>query len=98
MLAVIYGIKKFRHYVAGTKFLLQTDHKALEGLMKSKDLQGRMARWVTSLQEYHFTLQYRKDSANANADTLSRLPLTHTVGLCIFIRIPMHQALTKKRK
>jgi hypothetical protein len=80
MLAVIYGINKFRHYVAGTKFKLQTDHKALEGLMKSKDLQGRMARWVTSLQEYDFTLQYRKGSANANADTLSRLPMKHTVG------------------
>ena len=80
MLAVIYGINKFRHYVAGTKFILQTDHKALEGLMKSKDLQGRMARWVTSLQEYQFTLQYRKGSANANADTLSRLPVQHTIG------------------
>jgi hypothetical protein len=80
MLAVMYGINKFRHYVGGSKFLLQTDHRALEGIMKSKDLQGRMARWVTTLQEYDFQLQYRKGTANGNADALSRLPVQHVVA------------------
>jgi hypothetical protein len=80
MLAVMYGINKFRHYVGGSRFLLQTDHRALEGIMKSKDLQGRMARWVTTLQEYDFALQYRKGAANGNADALSRLPVKHVVA------------------
>jgi hypothetical protein len=81
MLAVVYGIQKFRHYVLGTKFLLQTDHRALQGLMKRKDLQGRVARWVTTLQEYEFDIEYRKGTANANADALSRLPVIKTVGV-----------------
>ena len=81
MLAVVYGIQKFRHYVLGTKFLLQTDHRALQGLMKRKDLQGRVARWVTTLQEYEFDIEYRKGTANANADALSRLPVIKTVGI-----------------
>ena len=88
MLAVIYGINKFRHYVGGSKFMLQTDHRALEGIMKSKDLQGRMARWVTTLQEYDFELQYRKGTANGNADALSRLPVQHVVGATASTRSP----------
>jgi hypothetical protein len=81
MLAVVYGIQKFRHYVFGTKFLLQTDHRALQGLMKRKDLNGRVARWVTTLQEFDFDIEYRKGSANANADALSRLPVTKTIAV-----------------
>ena len=74
MLAVMYSLTKFRHYVFGSRFLIQTDHKALEGLVKTRDPQGRLARWINALQEYDYVIEYRKGKANANADALSRLP------------------------
>ena len=72
----MFAVKQFRHYVLGSNFLIQTDHRALHGLLKSTDLSGRLQRWVTILQEYlPFEIAYRQGSANANADCLSRLPL-----------------------
>lgn len=76
LLAVMFAVKQFRHYVLGSDFLIQTDHRALHGLMNSTDLSGRMQRWLTTLQEYQpFEIAYRKGKVNGNADCLSRLPL-----------------------
>lgn len=79
LLAVIWALKKFRHYILGTKFIVQTDHIALQTIRNTKEIHsGRMARWVLALQEYEpFEVQYRKGSSNGNADALSRLPLPH---------------------
>ena len=77
MLAVVWAIKKLRHYILGTRFLLQTDHIALQSIRGTKELYtGRMGRWVLTLQEYEpFDVEYRRGVTNANADALSRLPL-----------------------
>ncbi len=71
----------------GKKFLLQTDHIALESIRKTKELSGRMARWILQLQEYEFDVQYRRGRENANADALSRLPLDATADMDIEIDI-----------
>jgi hypothetical protein len=79
LLAVIWALKKFRHYILGTKFIVQTDHIALQSIRNTKDIHtGRMARWVLALQEYEpFEVQYCKGVTNTNADALSRLPLEY---------------------
>ena len=46
LLAVIWSLKQLRHYLLGKRFLLQTDHIALESIRKTKDLSGRMASWI----------------------------------------------------
>ena len=40
-------------------------------------LGGRLARWMLFLQQFDFNIQYKKGSANSNADTLSRRPPEH---------------------
>src|SRR3954466_9365693 len=76
LLGVMFAVKQFRHYILGSNFLIQTDHRALNGLMTSTDLSGRLQRWLTALQEYlPFEITYRKGKVNANADALSRLPV-----------------------
>jgi RNase H-like domain found in reverse transcriptase/Reverse transcriptase (RNA-dependent DNA polymerase)/Integrase zinc binding domain/Integrase core domain/Retrotransposon gag protein len=77
LLAVIWALKKFRHYILGSRFLLQTDHIALASIRNTKEVySGRLARWVLSLQEYEpFDIEYRRGITNSNADALSRLPL-----------------------
>ena len=77
LLAVMWSLKKYRHYIQGNKFLLQTDHIALQSIRHTKEMySGRMGRWVLQLQEYEpFDIEYRKGTRNANADALSRLPL-----------------------
>jgi hypothetical protein len=77
LLALVHAIKKFRPFIMGSKFVVQTDHRALQWLKRSRDLSGRLARWALLLQEYDFEVMYRKGKDNANADALSRLPITN---------------------
>ena len=49
-----------------------TDHNPLIWLSSQK-MQGKLSRWSLSLQEYGYTIKYRKGSSSTNADALSRL-------------------------
>ncbi|CAI7902111.1 unnamed protein product, partial [Closterium sp. NIES-54] len=60
-------------YLYGSRFLLQTDHQALQWLMTAKDLTRKLARWSLLLQEYDFTVSYRPGETRRNVDALSRM-------------------------
>lgn len=72
LLGVIYSIEKFRQYLVGAKFHLETDHSALIWLLRLKDAKGRLARWILSLQEYDFEVTHRPGRENVVPDALSR--------------------------
>ena len=70
-LALVYATKQFRHYLLGRPFTVYTDHNPLQWLSAQK-MEGKLARWALLLQEYDFTIKYRKGSQNKNADAMSR--------------------------
>ncbi|KAG1131334.1 hypothetical protein G6F37_013455 [Rhizopus arrhizus] len=72
-LAVIWAVKMFRPYLLGKKFTIITDHSALNGLLKTPNPTGIIARWITILSEYEFEIKYRPGRINESADFLSRL-------------------------
>jgi hypothetical protein len=76
-LAVVWGTKKFRHYLYGRKFELVTDHNALVWLFNTSnsDVNSRIVRWRLKLQQYQFEIKYRKGKKHTNADVLSRMPM-----------------------
>lgn len=74
LLALVFFIKQFRHYLYGKKFLARTDHKALKWLFSIKDPEGQTARWVTQLSEYDFSIEHREGKRHRNADGMSRIP------------------------
>ena len=75
VLAVVWGCERFHMYLIGTKFDLFTDHKALEVIFSpTSKPPARIERWALRLQQYHFTVKYRKGDGNP-ADVLSRMPL-----------------------
>jgi hypothetical protein len=51
-LAVIFSLKKFRHYLLGYKAKIVTDHKALTYLVNKPNPSGRLARWLLLMEEY----------------------------------------------
>ncbi|KAG1103030.1 hypothetical protein G6F42_017276 [Rhizopus arrhizus] len=75
-LAIIWGIRKFAHYLTGTKFTVVTDHQALQFFDSlSSDLRGRLARWSLYLQQHDYTIVYRPGKENSGPDALSRYPV-----------------------
>lgn len=73
-LAVVKALRHFRHYLVGTQFTVVTDCNALKATQKKKDLLPRVARWWIYLQDFDFTISYRKGAMLPHADYLSRNP------------------------
>lgn len=78
-LAIIEGIKKFRHYLYGKHFKLVTDCKAFQQTLRKKDLTPKVARWVLMLSEYDFEVEHRSGNKMSHVDALSRNPYVATI-------------------
>ncbi len=76
--SIVWAIKRLRGHLWSTKFRVYSDHKALENIAKVGEHNARVRRWLEFLSAYDYTLEYRKGTANGNADFLSRLPLPAT--------------------
>ncbi len=79
-LAVVFAVKKFHEYVYGRHFMIQSDHKPLEGLLHQDKAipvlaSSRIQRWALTLQAYNYSFEYRPGKSIDHADALSRLPL-----------------------
>jgi transposase InsO family protein len=74
MAAVVYALKKWRHYLLGTHTTVVTDHKALEFFATQPHLNPRQVRWLGLLAEYDHTIVHRSGKSNVVADALSRRP------------------------
>lgn len=74
LLAIVYALKQWRHYLMGRAFKINTDHHSLQHIQTTPGLMGRRARWSEILQEYEFDIRYIKGNTNIVADALSRRP------------------------
>ena len=74
LLAVVYFVKYFKQYLLGKKFLIRTDHAALQWLKRTPDPVGQQARWLEQLAPFEFDIVHRPGNKHSNADGLSRIP------------------------
>ena len=72
LLAIVYGLIKFRTYLIGIQFELITDHQALTFLLKTPYHNSRLLRWSLFLQEYDFDMRHCPGKENILADFFSR--------------------------
>ena len=70
-LAVKESVRHFEVYLHGRQFTVQTDHQALQSLLKSTKLNAKPTRWALYLQQFAVTIMYRPGITNQNADGLS---------------------------
>ena len=78
-MAAVSAVKEFYPYLYGFIFKMDTDHNLLTSLKGLKDMGGRLARWMSFLQQFNFQMEYRPGKDNSNADVMSRRPSTDEV-------------------
>ena len=71
-LAVKASVQHFGIYLHGKEFMIQTDHRALESLLTSRELNPKLTRWALFLQQFSMKITYRPGVKNQNTDGLSR--------------------------
>ena len=89
LLAIVYALKVWRHYLVGRKFELRIDHCGLQHIFTQSDLNARQRCWSELLSEYDFGITYIKGTVNRLADALSRRP-------CVFSVLPLLTNLHEK--
>ncbi len=75
LLAVVMFTRQFRHYLLGRQFVVRTDHSSLVWLMRFKQPEGQLARWLEELSQYDMVIEHRPGAKHLNADGLSRIPV-----------------------
>jgi len=61
-LAIVWAMRKFHHYLLGTSFILETDHKPLKWLQSHKQSHAHSQHlewWSLELRAYDFKVVYR---------------------------------------
>ena len=78
LLAVVNAIKHFHHCLYGNRLTVRSDHGSLRWLLNFKILDGQLARMLTFLSAYDFSIQHRTGRLHSNCDALTRRPCVET--------------------
>ena len=78
MLAVVYFVTYFKHFLLGRRFTIRSDNSAVRYWTRihsdTFEPKGQTARWLVKLGAYDFEIKHRPGRQHANADGLSRAP------------------------
>lgn len=95
------GVEKFRQFVFKKSFVIKSDHKPLEWIMKwpLADTPPRLQRVLRKLQKHDCVLEYRKDTEMI-ADALTRTFIPGSeedeegqdIAICRVVYLPMFSA------
>ena len=74
LLAIVFAVKKFHHYLYGRRFKVFTDHQPLISIFKKSLFKTpqRLQKMLLKLQTYNIEILYKKGKLMFMADTLSR--------------------------
>ena len=74
MMAILFAVKKWHHFLVGRHFIIRTDHQPLKYLLEQKVSTPSQHTWLAQLMAYDFEIVYKKGAENRVADALSRVP------------------------
>ena len=72
LVAVVFALKIWRHYLYGEKCRIYTYHKSLKYLLTQKELNLRQRKWLELFKYYDCIIDYHPGKANVVAEALSR--------------------------
>ena len=65
--------RQYQYYLLGNIFTVRIDHSSLTWLLRFKEPQGPLARWIDIVSTPHGGFRHRAGLKHGNADALSRL-------------------------
>ncbi|TYK25904.1 Ty3/gypsy retrotransposon protein [Cucumis melo var. makuwa] len=76
LIAVVFVIQRWHHYLLWRKFMVKTDQRSLKFLLEQSVIQPQYQKWIAKLLGYSFDVVYQPGLENRAADALSKIPLT----------------------
>ena len=58
LLATVFALKMWSHYLYGEKFEVYSDHKSLQYLFTQNKLNNKQWRWIKYIKDYDFPIKY----------------------------------------
>ena len=58
LVAIVFALKIWQHYLYGEKCRIYTDHKSFKYLVMQKELNLRQQRWLELFKDYDFIIDY----------------------------------------
>jgi hypothetical protein len=72
MFALVTAVRKWRPYLLGQRFVVQTNHSSLKFLWDQTIATEAQQSWLIKLMGYDFVIEYKKGHDNRAANALSR--------------------------
>ena len=73
LLAIVYAVDKFKHYITGYSNFVHTDDSTIKYLMNTPITNARVIRWLLILQHFHISIVDRPAEENVVAEFISQL-------------------------
>ncbi|RDY05395.1 Retrovirus-related Pol polyprotein, partial [Mucuna pruriens] len=75
LLAIVFGLNKFRPYLLGSKIIIFFDHATLRFLLKKPNAKPRQIQWMLLLLEFNIEIKDKKGVENFVVNHLSRIAM-----------------------
>ncbi len=72
LVAVMFALKLWRHYLYDEHYEIFTDHKSLKYMFTQKELNLRHRRWLELLKDYDLSIQCYPGKGNVVVNALGR--------------------------
>lgn len=73
LLAVVFAVQKWRHYLLTSHFISKTDQRSLKYLLEQRLNTPIQQQWLPKLLEFDYEIQYKQGKDSVAADALSRV-------------------------
>ena len=73
LMAIVFAILKWKHYLLGRRFKVKTDQQNLTHLLEQREVHGDYQKRLMKLMGFDFAIEYNSGKNNLVVDALARV-------------------------